>query len=887
VSTSVPITARRAAWLLIRVRLTRVFNQATSGLQWFRRKSASGQRSATPGKSKIGWFVGGLVAVSMLFSFTNLAVQAVAHMQERLGSTTRTAAEQQPRPAAGWIGVQANSLTRAEAQALGWQAPRGAKIVSIVAGSPAARSGLQLGDVVITLDERDIANGQTLIQMVGAKAPGTVVRLRVLRGAKEYRLEATLGQRAPPRTQAKATRLPAATGYTLPIGVLEGCVLEALILLVATLLMSLASRELAQPDWDLEWLVTLPVSLPTLLGVRIVERTLLNSVGLLGLWPFLSVVAWESGYRFAAPILGLAAAMALVFIAATVWTVADTGLRLQVSRPKLRNLQAMVSLTAVGCFYLAMSAGLSSSSYVVEWAPGLPGWMLWLPPGLAVGAVAGTPPVMAASWLGLIAEAGVIGLLGFAVARHQLRFGVVGSGARESGRRATSGKRKRSWLDRETLLSPIQTRELRLLGRDRNFLVQTLILPVVILGAQFFFNTSGSSFAAMFGNAQHVAAAAFGIAAYALMFSAFQTLNAEGQALWILYSVPHSLESILRQKALLWGSVCLIYSVAILGGGIALNATLSLEQVQLIGVVLVGVPVFAVIGTALGVFACDPLAQLVQRKLRASYVYLYMLLASLYVYAIYATSFWQRIGLVVLTALLGIALWQKAKDHLPYLLDPDASPPARVSLADGLIAALFFFVLQGLVAVVLTLAGDKVVGRVVVVAFAVAGAATYGCMRFAYWRLKTEGLPRTIGPQVGRAAAWGVAGGVSAAAAAFVYLQLAAHTSVLENMHEGIFTGREGLLWLGALAVVAAPIFEEFIFRGLIFGGLRRLLGLTASVLASAAIFALVHPPAAVIPVFGLGVAAALVYEATGILLGPMIVHAVYNAAVIAYQTWL
>ena len=56
---------------------------------------------------------------------------------------------------------------------------------------------------------------------------------------------------------------------------------------------------------------------------------------------------------------------------------------------------------------------------------------------------------------------------------------------------------------------------------------------------------------------------AFFMAAYALMFSAFQTLNTEGNALWILYSVPQSLESILRQKAILWGIVCLAYPLAI------------------------------------------------------------------------------------------------------------------------------------------------------------------------------------------------------------------------------------------------------------------------------------------------------------------------------------
>ena len=76
----------------------------------------------------------------------------------------------------------------------------------------------------------------------------------------------------------------------------------------------------------------------------------------------------------------------------------------------------------------------------------------------------------------------------------------------------------------------------------------------------------------------------------------------------------------------------------------------------------------------------------------------------------------------------------------------------------------------------------------------------------------------------------------------------------------------------------------EFIFRGLIFGGLRRSLGFPAAALASAAIFAIVHAPASVVPVFGLGLAAALVYERTRMLAGPMIVHATYNAVVVAFQ---
>ena len=93
-------------------------------------------------------------------------------------------------------------------------------------------------------------------------------------------------------------------------------------------------------------------------------------------------------------------------------------------------------------------------------------------------------------------------------------------------------------------------------------------------------------------------------------------------------------------------------------------------------------------------------------------------------------------------------------------------------------------------------------------------------------------------------------------------------------------------LWTLPQALIAAPLFEEFIFRGLIFGGLRRSFGVWPAALASAAIFAIVHPAFSIIPVFLVGVCAALVYERSRSLLAPMIVHAVYNGCVIGAQTY-
>ena len=57
--------------------------------------------------------------------------------------------------------------------------------------------------------------------------------------------------------------------------------------------------------------------------------------------------------------------------------------------------------------------------------------------------------------------------------------------------------------------------------------------------------------------------------------------------------------------------------------------------------------------------------------------------------------------------------------------------------------------------------------------------------------------------------------------------------------------------------------------------------------LGSAALFALVHPPFSVFPVYVLGVLTALSFEYTGRLIAPVMVHMAYNAAMISAQLGL
>ncbi|MBN2490036.1 MAG: CPBP family intramembrane metalloprotease [Planctomycetes bacterium] len=89
------------------------------------------------------------------------------------------------------------------------------------------------------------------------------------------------------------------------------------------------------------------------------------------------------------------------------------------------------------------------------------------------------------------------------------------------------------------------------------------------------------------------------------------------------------------------------------------------------------------------------------------------------------------------------------------------------------------------------------------------------------------------------------------------------------------------------LAVVGAvPLFEEVVFRGLLFEALRRRLGVGVGVVVSALLFTAVHPVETYLPIFWLGVMLALAYHYTGTLLAPIALHAVHNGVQFVLILW-
>jgi len=91
--------------------------------------------------------------------------------------------------------------------------------------------------------------------------------------------------------------------------------------------------------------------------------------------------------------------------------------------------------------------------------------------------------------------------------------------------------------------------------------------------------------------------------------------------------------------------------------------------------------------------------------------------------------------------------------------------------------------------------------------------------------------------------------------------------------------GISGLLLALLTGGIIAPIAEEVFFRGFVFAGLHRHVGLLAAMLLSAGLFALVHiAPTSWPPIFVYGALFALLYERTGSIWPGVFAHGLMNS---------
>ena len=105
----------------------------------------------------------------------------------------------------GSLGAQTQALTAELARSLGLSTERGAVVTRVLRDSPAARAGLQPGDVVTGINGRAVNNPRDLANAEGLLPVGEPVELEVLREGRTLRIASSLSEQA--RGDADGARL--------------------------------------------------------------------------------------------------------------------------------------------------------------------------------------------------------------------------------------------------------------------------------------------------------------------------------------------------------------------------------------------------------------------------------------------------------------------------------------------------------------------------------------------------------------------------------------------------------------------------------------------------------------------------------------------------------
>lgn len=97
----------------------------------------------------------------------------------------------------GWLGIEVQPLTADLAESFGLSGRPGIVVAGIFRDGPAQKAGLQLGDVILSIDGAPASDGRRSMNQVARIKPSDKISIQVMRNGKELKLTAEVGLRPP------------------------------------------------------------------------------------------------------------------------------------------------------------------------------------------------------------------------------------------------------------------------------------------------------------------------------------------------------------------------------------------------------------------------------------------------------------------------------------------------------------------------------------------------------------------------------------------------------------------------------------------------------------------------------------------------------------------
>ncbi len=101
----------------------------------------------------------------------------------------------------GWIGIEAQDITPELAESFRLPVAEGALIAGVLQGSPAEKAGLRAGDILLTIDNKPIADTSNMLNLIAALTPNQKATLKIARADQRLNVMVLIGKRPKPAAE--------------------------------------------------------------------------------------------------------------------------------------------------------------------------------------------------------------------------------------------------------------------------------------------------------------------------------------------------------------------------------------------------------------------------------------------------------------------------------------------------------------------------------------------------------------------------------------------------------------------------------------------------------------------------------------------------------------